>query len=89
MRTEVDGSSAFSDLPEFLGGTAVVRRDVSEQFADSYDLQIAWRVWVEKDGGLGTNHHTADHRQFERHDFIGYFFKENGKWHGELIPFRD
>ncbi|MER9723736.1 MULTISPECIES: hypothetical protein [unclassified Mesorhizobium] len=83
-----DGSPAFSDAPEFLAGIAVIRSDLIEKFANSHDLKVVWRVWVEKDGGLGTNHLGARDDQFARNDFIGFYFKEDGEWRGKLIPFR-
>lgn len=82
------GHPAFSEVPGFLSGAAIVRRDLIESFARKHSLVPVWRVWVEKDGGLGTHHHAADHRQFARHDFIGYYFPVGGKWNGSLIPFR-
>jgi len=84
-----DGSPAFSHTPASLGGIAVIRRDVIEKFANAHNLKIVWRVWVEKDGGLGTNHSSRWKEQFSRRDFIGFFFDEVGGWQGELIPFRD
>lgn len=83
-----DGAPAFSDNPSFLAGIAIVRRDLIEEFASNHNLKIVWRVWVEKDGGLGTNHFSLQHDQFARNDFIGFFFEEGGKWQGKLIPFR-
>ncbi|SDA20428.1 hypothetical protein SAMN05216315_11376 [Nitrosospira sp. Nsp18] len=83
-----DGDPAFSDNPASLAGTAIIRRDLIEKFAGFHNLKVVWRVWVEKDGGLGTNHLDAQHKQFARSDFIGFFFEEGGKWQGKLIPFR-
>ncbi|MER9226139.1 hypothetical protein NKI39_10880 [Mesorhizobium sp. M0664] len=83
-----DGDPAFSDSPEFLAGITIVRRDLIEEFANNNNLTIVWRVWVEKDGGQGTNHFSERHDQFARNDFIGFFFQESGKWQGKLIPFR-
>lgn len=83
-----DGDPAFSDNPAFLAGTAIIRHDLIEKFARSHNLKVVWKVWVEKDGGLGTNHLGAQHKQFARSDFIGFFFEEGGKWQGKLMPFR-
>ena len=84
----IDGVPAFSDSPAFLAGAAVIRRDLIEEFASNHLLKVVWRVWVEKDGGLGTNHFGARHNQFARNDFIGFYFEDGGKWQGKLIPFR-
>lgn len=83
-----DGALAFSDNPAFLAGIAIVRRDLIEEFATNHNLKVVWRVWVEKDGGQGTNRLGARHDQFARNDFIGFYFEEGGKWQGKLIPFR-
>lgn len=80
-----DGDPAFSDNPSFLAGVTVIRQDLIEEFASNHNLKVVWRVWVEKDGGLGTNHGSG---RFERNDFIGFFFEDGGNWHGKLIPFR-
>lgn len=78
----------FSDNPEFMGGVTVIRRDILEQFSKSRELTPVWRVWVEKDGGLGTGHGRTDHTQFARHDFVGFYHKSGDRWEGKLIPFR-
>jgi len=83
-----DGDPAFSDDPAFLAGTAIIRRDLIEKFASNHNLKVVWRVWIEKDGGLGTNHFSVQHKQFARNDFIGFYFEEGGSWRGKLIPFR-
>lgn len=83
-----DGKPAFSDNPSFLAGVTVIRQDLIEEFAKNHDLKVVWRVWVEKDGGLGTNHGVGRHRQFARNDFIGFFFEDRGNWQGKLIQFR-
>ena len=84
-----DGSPAFSDNPAFIEGVTVIRQDLIENFARCHNLKVVWRVWVEKDGGMGTNHGSANHEQFARNDFIGFFFEESGAWKGKLIPFRN
>ena len=83
-----DGNPAFSDNPSFLAGITVIRQDLIEEFAKNHGLKVVWRVWVEKDGGLGTNHGSGNHEQFARNDFIGFFFENGGTWKGQLIPFR-
>lgn len=83
-----DGTPAFSDNPAFLAGVTIIRQDIIEQFANSHNLKVVWRVWVEKDGGLGTNHGSGRFEQFARNDFIGFFFEVGGNWQGKLIPFR-
>jgi hypothetical protein len=84
-----DGCPAFSDNPAFLAGVTIIRHDLIEKFAKIHDLKVVWRVWVEKDGGLGTNHRSGESNQFSRKDFVGFFFEEDGTWQGKLIPFRD
>ncbi len=84
-----DGTLVFFDSPAFLGGIAVIRRDFIEKFASDHNLKVVWRVWVEKDGGLGSVNFDAQHRKFARNDFIGFYFEEGGAWFGNLIPFRD
>ncbi|MET4422959.1 hypothetical protein AB7645_37325 [Bradyrhizobium sp. 956_D2_N1_5] len=84
----VNGEPAFSDNPSLLAGVTVIRQDLIEEFARNHSFKVVWRVWVEKDGGLGTNHGIGRHRQFARNDFIGFFFEDDGKWQGKLIPFR-
>lgn len=84
-----DGRPAFSDNPSFLAGVTIIRQDLLEEFARNHSLKVVWRVWVEKDGGLGTNHGSGRHDQFARNDFIGFFFEEGGNWQGKLIPFRN
>ncbi|MDZ5454710.1 hypothetical protein [Labrys sp. ZIDIC5] len=83
-----DGTPAFSDNPAFLAGVRVIRQDLIEEFARNHNLKVVWRVWVEKDGGLGTNHGSGRFEQFARYDFIGFFFEDGGDWQGKLIPFR-
>ena len=83
-----DGTHAFSDNPAFLAGVTVIRQDLIEEFAGNHNLKVVWRVWVEKDGGLGTNHGSGRFEQFARNDFIGFFFEDGENWQGELIPFR-
>ncbi|RXH07280.1 hypothetical protein EAS54_38060 [Bradyrhizobium guangzhouense] len=83
-----NGEPAFSDNPSFLAGITVIRRDLIEEFAKNHNLKVVWRVWVEKDGGLGTNHGAGRHRQVARNDFIGFFFKDGLSWQGKLISFR-
>lgn len=83
-----DGDPAFSDNPEFLAGVTVIRQDLIEEFAKRHNLKVVWRVWVEKDGGLGTGHGGGSREQFARNDFIGFFFEDGGNWRGKLIPFR-
>lgn len=83
-----DGEPAFSDNPAFLAGVTVIRQDLIEQFARNHNLKVVWRVWVEKDGGLGTNHGSGRFEQFARNDFIGFFFEDGENWQGKLIPFR-
>ncbi|AYM10822.1 hypothetical protein G6L58_07255 [Agrobacterium tumefaciens] len=84
-----DGRPAFVDNPNREEGLACYRLDVIEQFAHDHDLKVVWRVWVEKDGGLGTHRHGPHHKQFARNDYIGYFYREDDTWRGELIKFRD
>ena len=84
-----DETPAFSDNPEFLAGVTVVRQDLIDEFARNRNLKVVWRVWVEKDGGLGTNEGSGPFEQFARNDFVGFFFEDAGKWQGKLIPFRD
>ncbi|MGP4686751.1 hypothetical protein ACSV5K_10350 [Agrobacterium pusense] len=84
-----DGRPAFVDNPNREEGLAFYRLDVIEQFADDHDLKVVWRVWVEKDGGLGTHRAGPHHEQFARNDYLGYFFREDGEWRGKLIKFRD
>ncbi|MEY9125783.1 hypothetical protein [Bradyrhizobium yuanmingense] len=83
-----NGEPAFSDIPSFLAGVTVIRQDLIEKFARNHNLKVVWRVWVEKDGGLGTNHGAGRHRQVARNDFIGFFFKDGLNWRGKLISFR-
>jgi hypothetical protein len=83
-----DGTPAFSDIPSFLAGVTVIRQDLIEEFSRNHGLKVVWRVWVEKDGGLGTDHFSNRHEQFSRNDFIGFFFEDGGNWRGKLIPFR-
>jgi len=83
-----NGEPAFSDNPSFLAGVTVIRQDLIDQFAKNHNLKVVWRVWVEKDGGLGTNHGIGRHQEFARNDFIGFFFEDGGNWQGKLIPFR-
>lgn len=85
----VDGNPAFSDNPSFLAGVTVIRQDLIERFAKNHGLKVVWRVWVEKDGGLGTNHGSGRHDNFSRKDFIGFYFEDSGEWKGKMIPFRD
>jgi hypothetical protein len=85
----VDGNPAFSDNPSFLAGVTVVRQDLIERFAKNHGLKVVWRVWVEKDGGLGTNHGSGRFEKFSRQDFIGFYFEDSGDWKGKMIPFRD
>lgn len=85
----VDGNPAFSDNPSFLAGVTVIRQDLIERFAKNHGLKVVWRVWVEKDGGLGTNHGYGRHDNFSRKDFIGFYFEDSGEWKGKMIPFRD
>jgi hypothetical protein len=84
-----DGDPAFSDDPAFLEGVGIVRRDLIEKFANDRDLKVVWRVWVEKDGGLGARQLGARREKFERSDFIGFYFEERGQWQGTLMPFRN
>lgn len=83
-----DGNPAFSDNPSFLAGITVIRQDLIEEFAKNHNFKVVWRVWVEKDGGLGTNHGSGRFKQFARNDFIGFFFRDGENWQGKLIPFR-
>jgi hypothetical protein len=84
-----DGRPAFVDNPNREEGVAWYRLDVIEQFAHDHDLKVVWRVWVEKDGGLGTHRNGPHHKQFARNDYIGYFYREDDTWRGKLIKFRD
>ncbi len=84
-----DGRPAFVDNSNREEGLACYRLDVIEHFAHAHDLKVVWRVWVEKDGGLGTHRTGPHHKQFARNDYIGYFFREDDTWCGKLIKFRD
>ncbi|KXG87610.1 hypothetical protein [Agrobacterium bohemicum] len=84
-----DEKPAFADKPNQGDNAACFRLDIIEKFAEDHDLKVAWRVWVEKDGGLGTHRAGPDHKQFARNDYIGYFFRDGDEWQGDLVRFRD
>lgn len=70
-------------------GVSVVRADVIGAFAKPRGLKPVWIVWVEKDGGKGSDGLAEDHGLFSRKDFIGFYYQDDNGWHGHLMRFRD
>jgi len=84
-----NGEPAFVDEAEFLEGLCIIREDILRDFANKHDLEIVWRVWVEKDGGMGSNYRDESKTTFVRKDYLGFFFQQDGEWKGKFVPFRD
>jgi hypothetical protein len=85
-----DGRPAFThDRNRADFGVSVVRADVIGAFAKPRGLKPVWIVWVEKDGGKGSDGLAEDHGLFSRKDFIGFYYQDDNGWHGHLMRFRD
>ncbi len=80
---------AFVDGSEWLNDWCIMRFDLIKAFAESQNLIVCWRVWFEKDGGLGSQANDPLQETFVRNDYIGYYSCEDGTWRGELVPFRE
>lgn len=84
-----NGSPAFISRTDEETNLLLARRDVLSKFTEKNNLHLVWRVWVEKDGGKGTDHGNADLNTFSRKGYLGFFFECAGEWRGKYIPFRD
>jgi hypothetical protein len=83
------GRPAFVDQKrELFDECCLARYDLVAQFAANNNVHPVWRVWAEKDGGMGTLRETRKRSSFKRRDYIGFFFSRDGSWSGQFVPYR-